>query len=103
VVINKGDLLPEGGEPALRTGRPEAVVVSALTGAGLDDLRAAVRRRMELGARAVRLRFAAKDARAIAGVYSAGRVTAHEVNGDEVTIDAELPERLVDRYREHIV
>jgi GTP-binding protein HflX len=103
VVINKSDLLPEGGEPALRTGRPEAVVVSALTGAGLDDLRAAVRRRMELGARAVRLRFAAKDARAIAGVYSAGRVTAHEVNGDEVTIDAELPERLVDRYRGHIV
>jgi hypothetical protein len=39
----------------------------------------------------VRLRFRADDARGIAGVYSKGRVLAHEVSGDEVTLDAELP------------
>ena len=44
-----------------------------------------------------------RDARGIAGVYTAGRVTRHEVNGDEVTIEAEIPERLCRAYREHLI
>ena len=51
----------------------------------------------------MRLRFAARDARGIAGVYTAGRVVSHEVMGDEVRIEAEIPERLLARYREHLV
>jgi len=27
---------------------------------------------------------------------------AHEVRGDEVTLEAEIPERLLERYREHL-
>ena len=38
---------------------------------------------LELMAKAVRLRFAARDARGIAGVYTAGRVVSHQVLGDE--------------------
>jgi 50S ribosomal subunit-associated GTPase HflX len=78
-------------------------VVSAQTGAGLDDLRAAVVGRLELQPRSVRLRFAAGDRRGIAGVYHAGRVVAHQVEDGHVTLDAELPERMIDRYREHLV
>jgi hypothetical protein len=59
--------------------------------------------RLELRPRAVRLRFEAADKRGIAGVYTSGRVTGHEVDGGHVTLDAELPERMVDRYREHLV
>ena len=102
-VLNKLDRLPPGRAAALAAGRPEAVLTSAVTGEGLDDLRAALARKLELGARTVRLRFAARDAQGIAAVYTAGRVVSHEVLGAEVQIDARIPERLLDRYREHLV
>jgi hypothetical protein len=35
-------------------------------------------------------------------VYAAGRVLEHEVEGEEVTLQAELPERLLVRYRENL-
>ncbi len=53
--------------------------------------------------RNVRLRFGARTKRAIAGIYTAGRVLTHEVDGDDVRIEAEIPARLVERYRERLV
>jgi GTP-binding protein HflX len=102
-VLNKGDRVAPARAEALAAARPGSVVVSARTGQGLDDLRAALARKLDLDPRSVRLRFAARDARGIAAVYTAGRVVAHEVDGDEVLIQAELPARLLDRYREHLV
>jgi len=102
-VLNKADRIAPTRARALQEGRPESVVVSAQTGAGLDVLRDAVATRLELQPRAVRLRFKAADRRGIAGVYTAGRVVSHEVEDGHVTLDAELPERMVERYREHIV
>jgi len=103
VVLNKSDRLSGGRAAALRSARPEAVLVSARTGEGLDSLRAALARHLDLVPQSVRLRFAASDGRAIAGVYNAGRVVAHEVLDDQVEIEAEIPARLVERYREHLV
>jgi GTPase len=102
-VLNKIDLVSPARAAALAEARPDSVSVSAITGEGLDHLRTTLARRLEMGARAVRLRFAARDARGIAGVYTAGRVVSHEVMGDEVRIDAMIPERLLARYREHLV
>ena len=102
-VLNKADRLPAGRRASLRTARPEAVLISAQSGAGLDDLKATVVARLELAPRNVRLRFRADDARGIAGVYGAGRVVGHEVEGDLVTLEAEIPERFLSRYREHLL
>jgi len=102
-VLNKADRLPAGRGGILLRARPEGVLVSAASGAGLDELKAAVSSRLELVPRAVRLRFRVDDARGIAGVYGSGRVVSHSVEGDQVTIDAEIPERLLARYREHVV
>jgi GTP-binding protein HflX len=102
-VLNKVDRVAPARARALKDARPDSVLVSAQTGRGLDDLKDAVAARLELRPRAVRLRFEAADRRGIAGVYTAGRVTGHEVDGGHVTLDAELPERMVERYREHIV
>jgi GTPase len=102
-VLNKADKISAARARSLQAARPGSVVVSALTGEGLEDIGTAIARFLELAPRAVRLRFSAGDARAIAGVYTAGRVVSHEVEGDDVTIDAEIPERLVSRYREHLV
>ena len=102
-VLNKADKISAARARSLQASRPGSVVVSALTGEGLDEMGTAIARFLELQPRAVRLRFSAGDARGIAGVYTAGRVVSHEVEGDDVTIDAEIPERLVSRYREHMV
>src|SRR3954454_2546299 len=42
LVLNKVDLLDDGGREALRFRHPDAVQVSAVTGEGLDDLRTAL-------------------------------------------------------------
>ena len=102
-VLNKTDAISEARAASLGQSRSGAVQVSARTGAGLADLRVALIGRLDLVPRSVRLRFHTSDARAIAGVYSAGRVVAHEVSGDEVTIAAEIPGRLLPRYRAHLV
>ncbi|HET8645055.1 MAG TPA: GTPase HflX, partial [Vicinamibacteria bacterium] len=101
-VLNKSDRTPPARAASLQAARDGSVVVSARSGDGLDALRAAMAARLGLRLRSVRLRFRAQDARAIAGVYTSGRVTAHEVRGEEVHIDAELPERMLGRYRENL-
>jgi len=102
LVLNKADRTPPARLQSLQAARPGSVVVSALTGEGLDGLRDAITSRLLLEPRNVRLRFRADDARGIAGVYGAGRVLAHEVVGQEVTLDVEIPERFLERYREHL-
>jgi GTP-binding protein HflX len=101
--LNKADKVPRERTAALQAARPGSVVVSARTGAGVEELKAALAARLQLAPRSVRLRFAARDVRAIARVYTAGRVVSHEVDGDEVHIQAELPQRLIERYREHLI
>jgi GTP-binding protein HflX len=101
-VLNKIDLVPPARAAGLQAARPDAVLVSASRGDGLEELAATLSRRLALVPQRVRLRFPARDARAIAGVYAAGRVVSHEVRGDEVTLEADIPERLLERYREHL-
>jgi GTP-binding protein HflX len=100
-LLNKTDRLPEGRESGLLAAWPDAVAISARTGAGLDDLREQVARRLGLQARRVRLRYAAADERGIALVYAAGRVLDHEQSGEDVVLTAELPERALPRFEAH--
>ena len=102
-VLNKVDAVPLPRREALRGARPEAVLVSARTGEGTEELVTTLVSRLDLVPRAVRLRFRADETRGIAAVYTAGRVVSHEVEGNLVTIDAEIPGRLVERYRERLV
>jgi GTPase len=101
LVLNKADRVAKARVQALQAGRPGSIVVSAQTGEGLDALKSDLLARL-LAPQRVWLRFDAKDARGIAQVYAAGRVLLHEVVGEEVRLQAEIPERLVARYREHL-
>jgi GTP-binding protein HflX len=114
LVLNKADLAPRlqtSGVPeraealpaaALAAAPEGAIAVSALTGEGLPQLVEAIESRLQLAPMRVRLRFRSGDRRAISGVYAAGRVLEHVEDGGFVELDAELPSRLVERYREHV-
>ncbi|MBI3932364.1 MAG: GTPase HflX [Acidobacteria bacterium] len=101
-VLNKRDEVAPARHGVLLASRPDAVLLSARTGEGLESLAGVLAARLDLVPRTVRLRFDAADARGIAGVYTAGKVVSHEVHGDEVRIRAEIPARFVDRYRGHL-
>jgi GTP-binding protein HflX len=103
LVFNKADRTPAARATSLLASHPGSILVSALTGEGLDELRRELVRRLDLVARTVSLRFAVDDGRGIAAVYAAGRVLAHEVSDGEVRLTAEIPERLVERYRGHLL
>jgi GTP-binding protein HflX len=102
-VLNKVDQLGPERRSALAAARPDAVLVSARSGEGLDGLREALARRLDLTPRSVTLRFGAGESRAIAALYTAGRVLTHELEGDDVRIEAEIPLRLVERYKERML
>jgi GTP-binding protein HflX len=102
-VLNKVDQLGPERRAALQAARPEAVLLSARSREGLSGLKEVLSRRLDLTPRSVTLRFAADEARAIAALYTAGRVLTHEVEGDDVRIEAEIPLRLVERYKERML
>jgi GTP-binding protein HflX len=102
LVLNKADRTPPERLATLAEANPGCAVVSALSGEGLDRLLAAVASRLNLEPRRVRLSFAAGDRRGVSGVYAAGRVLGHEVVGGRVLLDAEMPGRALERYREHL-
>jgi GTP-binding protein HflX len=102
LVLNKSDRAEAERAAALAAGRPGCVLVSARTGAGLEELRKAVAERLDLEPRRVSLSLRADDRKTLAAVYADGRVLQHLVVGGEVRLEAELPGRLVDRYRGHV-
>jgi GTP-binding protein HflX len=102
LVLNKVDQIAAQGLRRLQEARPEGVPVSALTGHGVGPLQTRLATLLRLRQKSVHLRFSREDAGAIAALYSVGRVVSHEVHDGEVRIVAEIPERLLERYREHL-
>ncbi len=74
VVINKIDGADDAARLALRSERPEAVQVSALTGEGLEALKRRTAEMLDLLPRPVTLRIDPGDERRIANVYRHARV-----------------------------
>jgi GTP-binding protein HflX len=96
-VLNKIDRLPPEQVAALN-GSPNSVSVSALTGAGLDDLLQAIDSAMPIDP-VVRLSFEIplEDGRSIALVHALGRVIDSQVRNSVMAFDAELPASVASR------
>jgi GTP-binding protein HflX len=104
-VFNKCDRLTgeqgEGERARLRARHPRAICVSALTGEGRDELIAAMESRLALDTAHVTLAFdsGSDDARdRIAQLYRLGRIVRHVTTDGQVTIEAEIPRRLLGRF-----
>lgn len=95
-VWNKLDLLPEEervrieGEVARRD---DVVAVSALSGEGIETLRAIVGQRLTADARLHRLTVPIGDGGALAWLHAHGEVVAQEASDDTVTVDVRLSDK----------
>jgi GTP-binding protein HflX len=95
-VINKIDGADEAARMALRSERPDAVQVSALTGEGLDVLKKRIAETLDMLPRPVTLRIDPKDERRIANVYRLAKVLSQTRDEyGQVVLEAEASPRVL--------
>lgn len=93
-VINKIDGADEAARMALRSERPDAVQVSALTGEGLDVLKRRIAETLDMLPRPVTLRIDPGDDRRIANVYRLAKVLSQTRDEyGQVVLEAEASPR----------
>jgi GTP-binding protein HflX len=100
-VFNKCDRIDDGERGRLRAIYPGALCVSALTGDGREDLIAAMEARLALDTTQVTLVFDARSEESrsrVAQLYRLGRVLQHATTEDQISIEVDLPRRLVSRF-----
>jgi GTP-binding protein HflX len=104
-VFNKCDKLDEGERARLRNLYPGALCVSALRGDGREDIIEAMEGRLGLDTARVTIEFEAGDRQRdqIAQLYRLGKIINHLSADGRVTIEAEVPRRLVNRFASAVV
>jgi GTPase len=105
-VFNKCDRLDQGERGRLRALYAGALCVSAVTGEGREELISAMEAQLALDTARVTLEFSTGDDQThgrIAQLYRIGRILRHVTTDGRVSIEAELPRRLVDRFRDAAV
>ena len=101
-VYNKCDGLTPDERRRLQAQDQSALLISALTKDGVDDLLETVTSRLALDVVRMTLTFDpadVKDRERIARVYRHARVVVHESRDDRIVIVADVPRRLVDRVQ----
>jgi GTPase len=101
-IFNKVDLLDAAERTRLAALYPAGLTVSAKTGEGRDELVAAIEGRLALDTARVTLEFDAPgdgERGRIAELYRLGRILRHVSADGRVSIEAEVPRRLVDRFQ----
>jgi GTP-binding protein HflX len=99
-VFNKTDLLSEPERRRLAAVHPTGFCISALHGEGRADLLDAVASRLALDTARVSLSFALDDGsrEALAEVYRHGRVLRHLTTAGGVSLEVDLPRRILPRF-----
>jgi GTPase len=100
-IYNKCDRLEAAERERLVAIQPHALCVSALTGQGREDVIAAMETQLGLDTATVTFEFNPHDPadrEQISELYRVGHVRRHVATDDSVTIEADLPRRLADRF-----
>jgi GTPase len=104
LVLNKIDGVDPLRRRRLANRFPDAVLISALTGEGLDDLRARVAERFAARLRSVRLLVPYEDGKELAELYELGAPIEERLDTAEgVLVVAQLPQREVARFAPFLV
>lgn len=99
-VYNKVDLIVPDEQRRLRTADPAAALVSATTGAGVDELLQMIASRLALDTRRITITFDSGkefDRQQIARLYRIARVVSHVASNGRVVIEADVPRRFIER------
>jgi len=100
LVFNKWDRLSADERTRLRATEPAAIAISAQTGEGVDELQQVIVRRLALETQRVTLEFDEqneRDRQRIARLYQHARVRSHNAHDGRVSIEADVPRRLLGR------
>ncbi|MHB8242867.1 MAG: GTPase HflX [Solirubrobacteraceae bacterium] len=98
LVLNKVDLLDEDARDELRLHHPEAVLVSGVSGEGLEELGERIERELRHTLRRVELLVPYADGGSLAELHElAGQVT-REDTAEGVRVRALVPARLAERF-----
>jgi GTP-binding protein HflX len=101
-VYNKCDMLTPDERRRLAEQDPSVILISALSGDGVDDLVETVASRLALDVVRLTMTFDPNDAgdrERIARVYRHARVMVHESRDDRIVVVADVPRRLIDRVQ----
>jgi GTP-binding protein HflX len=99
-VFNKVDLLAADEQRRLRQSDPAAALISARSGAGVDELLQMVASRLALDTRRITITFDSSkefDRQQIARLYRMARVVSHVATNGRVVIEADVPRRFIER------
>lgn len=104
VALNKWDLVTDPGRRAVLAGDlPDAVPVSALTGEGLDDLKARIREALPGAMRRVTLEIPYDRMHLLELARRTGRIISASYDPDVVRAQAEVSQPTLARLKEHVV
>jgi GTP-binding protein HflX len=102
-VFNKCDRIDDAERARLAALYPGALFASALTGEGREDLIAAMETRLALDTAVVSLAFDSDEGKTrdrVAELYRLGRILRHVTTDGSIAIEAEIPRRLLPRFRD---
>ena len=99
-VYNKVDMLSLDEQRRLQLADPAAALISARTGAGLDELLQMVASQLALDTRRITITFDSGtdfDRQQISRLYRVARVLSHVATNGKVVIEADVPRRFIER------
>lgn len=99
-VYNKIDAVDPEERRRLQASDPAAALISARTGAGVDELLQMVAARVALDTRRITITFDSEkdfDRQQIARLYRVARVLSHVATNGKVVIEADVPRRFIER------
>jgi len=104
LVLNKADAIDDERRHELAFRHPDAVLVSALTGEGLDELRARIAERFGERFERVRLLVPYEEGARLNELYALGApIDEREDTPEGVLVVARLPRREIHRYAPYLV
>jgi GTP-binding protein HflX len=104
-VFNKCDQLGDGERARLVALHPAGLCVSALTGEGREEVIASMETRLALDTVTVTFEFDPHDEadrQQITELYRFGRILRHVASETSITVEAQLPKRLLERFRNEV-
>jgi len=102
--LNKADLLPPGRDPIRELDiEGPAVVVSAQTGQGMDELLTAVEAVMVSTMKPLHVRLPYKRGDLLSLLYERGQVDSEEHSGEGVEVYGRLPGRLIPYFQAYLL